>query len=120
VKAIPNEEERWAACMGVAKSASHLAVFIAKCSDFVQIPYEVAYRMALVLNFCMGVWKDGEEPDETTVAKYKKELSNQDIDDRFQVCFSFLYEEAKRRGWVEEKIRIKDHLDRNRKMRIPS
>lgn len=100
VKAIPNENERWAACMGIAKSASELAQFIVDCSDFVEVPEEVKYRVSLILSFCMAVWKDNPEENKAVIQKYKTELSKADLDDRFQRCFMFLHEEAKKRGWV--------------------
>lgn len=101
VVAIPDENERWAACMGIAKSASHLAQFICSVSDFIDVPEEIKYRIGLILSFCSAVWIPHPESNKSVMMKYKEELSKQDIDDRFQLCFMYLYEEAKIRGWVK-------------------
>lgn len=101
IKCCPNEDERLALCIGMAKTCSYLSSFIAEIDEFIEVPREIKYKAALLLNFCMGIWLSKVEVEGTVMAEYKTKLSKQDIDDRFQQVFMFLYDEAKKQGWVK-------------------
>jgi hypothetical protein len=101
IKLMPYEAERMAFAISVAKAATHMACYLDVVSEYVEVPKEIMYKVALVLNSCMAIWDEENQTGEPEFAEYKTQLSKIDIDDRFQKVFNFIFEEAIKRGWVK-------------------
>lgn len=94
---FPNHDDLLMYADSMTKHCFFLSEYIRETSELVEVPSEIWYRIALVMNAYMGIWGDRTKAGDVLEFPYLPSLDPNTIDARFRTVLLELIKYAKGR-----------------------